>query len=158
MEQQNNRRSFLKTTAAGLASATVVGGSMNSFASSLKNIEPEMSPAFTEFKAIDFEKVKPSLLQWPSEKAVKEHLKLYNGYVRKSNEILGMLKLLDRDPKKANQVYSEIRELKVEYSFAVGGVKNHEIYFDSLGSIGGKLSGKVAELLVRDFGSIEACV
>ena len=32
------------------------------------------------------------------------------------------------DFEKANQVYSNIRELKVELSFAWGGVINHEIY------------------------------
>ena len=155
MEQQNSRRTFLKTTATGLASAAVIGGSITSIASPMRIFKPNMPSLFTEFKAIDFEKVKPALLKWPSEKAVKEHLKLYKGYVNKANEITGKLKTADKDSKNANQVFSEIRELKVEYSFAIGGVKNHEIYFDALGGEGGKPSGPFADLIARDFGSVD---
>src|SRR6266487_6709980 len=70
------------------------------------------------------------------------------------NEILG--RLADVDPAQANQVYSEIRALKVELSFAVGGVKNHEVYFEHLGGDGGDPDGAVRELIGRGFGSVEA--
>ena len=69
-----------------------------------------------------------------SKKTVEEHLKLYSGYVNKYNEIQEKLSVLkDEDYVKANQVFSTIRELKVELSFAWGGVVNHEIYFFSFG-------------------------
>src|SRR5919204_615910 len=81
--------------------------------------------------------LKPSLyeLDGISRESVEAHYKLYEGYVAKRNEILG--KLAEIDVSTANQVYSEIRALKVELSFAVGGVKNHEIYFEHLGGDGG---------------------
>src|ERR671938_133124 len=53
----------------------------------------------------------------------------------------------------ANQVYSEIRALKVELSFALGGIKNHEIYFENLGGGGGDPDGPGGDLIKRDFGS-----
>ena len=84
------------------------------------------------------------------------HYKLYQGYVKKANEILTKLETVDRDPTKANQTFSELRELKVELSFAIGGVKNHETYFDHLGGKGGKPTGKILQLIERDFGSFEA--
>ena len=92
-----------------------------------------------------------------SKKTVEEHLKLYQGYVNKYNEINEKLsKLTDDDYAKANQVYSQIRELKIELSFAWGGVVNHEIYFDHLG---GKTSGAPTGILLKqikkDFGSFE---
>src|SRR5207248_7115609 len=63
-----------------------------------------------------------------SRKTHDEHYKLYQGYVKKVNEIRGKLAALGvPDPKNANQTYSDIRELKVEYTFALGGVKNHEL-------------------------------
>jgi len=37
----------------------------------------------------------------------------------------------------ANQVYSELRALKVDLTFAIGGIKNHEVYFEHLGGSGG---------------------
>jgi Fe-Mn family superoxide dismutase len=98
--------------------------------------------------------LKPSLLELDgiSREAVEAHYKLYEGYVSKRNEIL--VKLGEVDVTAANQVYSELRALKVDLSFAIGGIKNHEIYFDHLGGNGGDPDGLVADLIVRDFGSV----
>lgn len=92
-----------------------------------------------------------------SKKTVEDHLKLYTGYVNKYNEIQEKLAALtDDDYAKANQVYSNIRELKTELSFAWGGVVNHEIYFNHLGGNGGTANGKLLEQINQDFGSFEA--
>jgi len=106
-----------------------------------------------EIKARD---LKPGLLELDgiSRDSVEAHYKLYQGYVAKRNEILG--KLAEVDASAANQVYSEIRGLKVELSFAIGGVKNHEIYFEHLGGQGGDPTGLVGDLIKRDFGSADA--
>ena len=88
-----------------------------------------------------------------SRATIEAHYKLYQGYVNKRNEILG--KLAEVDTASANQVYSEIRALKVDLSFAVGGIKNHEIYFEHLGGSGGAPGGAIGDLIKRDFGSIE---
>jgi len=99
--------------------------------------------------------LKPPLLELDgiSREAVEAHYKLYEGYVAKRNEILS--KLGEVDISAANQVYSEIRALKVELSFAVGGIKNHEVYFDHLGGDGGDPDGPIGTLIRRDFGSID---
>jgi Fe-Mn family superoxide dismutase len=62
-------------------------------------------------------------------------------------------RLSEVDLSAANQVYSDVRALKVDYTFAVGGVKNHEIYFEHLGGSGGDPDGAIGELIARDFGS-----
>jgi Fe-Mn family superoxide dismutase len=97
--------------------------------------------------------LKPALLELDgiSRETIEAHYKLYQGYVGKRNEILGKLDGVDLTS--ANQVYSEIRGLKVELSFAIGGIKNHEIYFEHLGGTGGDASGIFADLVKRDFGS-----
>src|SRR5439155_22240949 len=87
-----------------------------------------------------------------SRAAVEAHYKLYEGYVNKRNEILRKLDAIDLSA--ANQVYSEVRALKVELSFAVGGIKNHGIYFEHLGGGGGDPDGLIADLIARDFGSV----
>ncbi|HUI36120.1 MAG TPA: Fe-Mn family superoxide dismutase [Gaiellaceae bacterium] len=99
--------------------------------------------------------LKPALLELDgiSRESVEAHYKLYEGYVNKRNEIMG--KLDELDVSSANQVYSEVRALKVDLSFAIGGIKNHEIYFDHLGGGGGEPEGAIRELLFRDFGSLE---
>lgn len=91
-----------------------------------------------------------------SKKTIEEHLKLYQGYVTKYNEIMEHLcTLTDDDYAKANQSYSLIRELKVELTFAYGGVKNHEIYFGHLGGVGGQPKGDLMTQIKKDFGSFE---
>ncbi len=97
--------------------------------------------------------LKPALLELDgiSRETVEAHYKLYEGYVNKRNEI--MEKLAEVDLGGANQVYSEVRALKVDLSFAVGGIKNHEIYFEHLGGGGRDPDGPVGELIRRDFGS-----
>jgi Fe-Mn family superoxide dismutase len=98
--------------------------------------------------------LKPALLELDgiSRETVEAHYKLYQGYVNKRNEILGKLAAVDLAS--ANQVYSEIRALKLDLTFAVGGIKNHEIYFEHLGGPGGDPSGLFADLVKRDFGSV----
>jgi superoxide dismutase, Fe-Mn family len=93
-------------------------------------------------------------LEGISRATIEAHYKLYQGYVNKRNEILGKLEGVDLGA--ANQVYSDIRALKVDLTFAIGGIKNHEIYFAHLGGAGGDPTGAFAALARRDFGSIEA--
>lgn len=91
-----------------------------------------------------------------SRKTHEEHLKLWQGYAKKTNEIRQALATLDTDPAKANQVYSQIRSLKVDYSFAYEGYTNHEIYFDTIGGSGGPANGEVARLINEAYGSFDA--
>jgi Fe-Mn family superoxide dismutase len=109
-----------------------------------------------QFEEITPRELKPQLYELDriSRVSVEAHYKLYQGYVAKRNEILG--KLADVDLASANQVYSEVRALKVDLSFAIGGIKNHEIYFEHLGGDGGDPTGLAAQLIKRDFGSVEA--
>ena len=100
--------------------------------------------------------LKPALLELDgiSRASVEAHYRLYQGYVTKRNEILGKLQSVDLTG--ANQVYSDLRALKVDLSFAIGGIKNHEIYFGHLGGAGGDPTGAAGALIERDFGSVEA--
>ena len=92
-----------------------------------------------------------------SKKTGEDHLKLYMGYVNKYNEITEKIKnLSDDDYAKANQVFSSVRSLKTELSFAWGGVVNHEIYFNHLGGTGGTESCSLLKQIETDFGSFES--
>lgn len=89
-----------------------------------------------------------------SEKQLSEHHDvLYAGYVKKTNEIRAKLATVDLTL--ANATHSDLRELKVEETFALNGVKLHERYFDNLGGQGGAPSGAIADLIMRDFESFE---
>src|ERR671927_1576656 len=109
-----------------------------------------------KFEEIAARELKPALheLDGISRATIEAHYKLYQGYVNKRNEILG--KLSGVDLAGANQVYSDLRALKVDLTFAIGGIKNHELYFAHLGGGGGAPSGSFGALVKRDFGSIDA--
>jgi Fe-Mn family superoxide dismutase len=89
-----------------------------------------------------------------SARTMTEHYKLYQGYINKYNEIMTKLDSVDRSP--ANQVFSDVRSLKVDLSFAIGGVKNHELYFGHLGGSGGAPPADVKREIEKSFGSVEA--
>ena len=110
----------------------------------------------SSFVEIRPQELKPALLELDgiSRATVEAHYRLYQGYVGKRNEILE--RLTSADAEAANQVYSDLRALKVDLTFAIGGIKNHEIYFQHLGGEGGDPSGAFAELVDRDFGSADA--
>jgi Fe-Mn family superoxide dismutase len=91
-----------------------------------------------------------------SKKAVEEHLKLYNGYVNKSNEILEKLKTVDLTT--ANQIFSDVRGLKVDLSFAIAGMQNHEIYFAHLKAGNQQPFGDVKTQIEKDFGGWDGYV
>ena len=86
-----------------------------------------------------------------SGKQIEPHLKLYKGYVAKSNEIYNKLK--DVDLATANATYSALRELLVEESFAVNGAIYHEYYFGNLGGKGGEPTGELLAALSERWGS-----
>jgi Fe-Mn family superoxide dismutase len=89
-----------------------------------------------------------------SQRTMEEHYELYKGYCGKVNEIQEKLGSVDRAS--ANQIYSDLRALRVDLSFALGGVKNHEIYFGHLGGKGGQPAGRLMEMIKRDYPSYDA--
>ncbi len=119
---------------------SIEGGGMATLAFNHEEITArELRPALLELDGI-------------SRESIEAHYRLYQGYVGKRNEIMG--RLAEVDLGSANQISSELRALKVELTFAIGGIKNHEIYFEHLGGGGGDPDGPFRDLVVRDFGSV----
>lgn len=77
-------------------------------------------------KNYDFTKVKGL-----SMKQLTQHYKLYEGYVSKTNEIYN---IINNTPKfmEGNQTYSKLRALLKGQSFALDGVKLHQLYFQNI--------------------------
>jgi superoxide dismutase, Fe-Mn family len=86
-----------------------------------------------------------------SKSQIEQHLKLYKGYIGKSNEIHA--KLAEADLASANATYSPLRELLMEQSYAVNGAVYHELYFGNLGGKGGDPTGDVKAAVEERFGS-----
>jgi Fe-Mn family superoxide dismutase len=86
-----------------------------------------------------------------SKETMEDHYKLYENYINKTNEIRKALNDVDWDEAQGNQVYSYTRGLAVDYTFALLGFKNHELYFGHLGGDGDEPTGRFAELVDSEF-------
>jgi superoxide dismutase, Fe-Mn family len=86
-----------------------------------------------------------------SKETMEDHYKLYEGYVRKTNECRKMLNEFDYSEIEGNQVYSQLRAVTIDYTFALLGFKNHDLYFGHLGGSGGEPNGRFAELVEEEF-------
>jgi Fe-Mn family superoxide dismutase len=103
----------------------------------------------------DFSKVRG--LSGISDKQLEEHLKLYEGYVKRTNALTEKLFGMCNEGKAAGSdpVYAELtRRLGFEY----GGMVNHEYYFDNL--TGGAQAeppsgGKLRQAIEASFGKYE---
>lgn len=82
------------------------------------------------------------------------HLRLYEGYINKINEIDKLL-AINKDSDEANATYSKFRGLKRGETYALNGVILHEYYFENMGAFQNGPNYDLISLLVRDFGSYE---
>ncbi len=88
-----------------------------------------------------------------SDPQLEAHFGLYEGYVKKLNEIEEKLEKTDKSL--TNYSFGEFAELKRRYSVPYMGSYLHEMYFDNLISTG-KPSTQFEELAKSSFGSLEA--
>src|SRR5215208_2413376 len=86
-----------------------------------------------------------------SKQTMDDHYALYQGYVKKTNECRKRLKEFDYSEIEGNQVFSDLRAVSVDYTFALLGFKNHELYFGHLGGDGGEPEGRFAEKIGDEF-------
>ena len=89
-----------------------------------------------------------------SETNIREHLKLYEGYVNNANLVLQRLAEYEQD--REENLYM-IGELGRRFSFEFNGMRNHEVYFSSLEDGPKKLTdaGILKEALTKEWGSFE---
>lgn len=89
-----------------------------------------------------------------SEKLLKNHFVLYQGYVKNTNKITETLERLLAEGRANTAEYSE---LKRRLGWEFDGMRLHELYFENLGGQG-NIHGKLGliEKLVENFGSYDA--
>ena len=102
-----------------------------------------------QFKAFEKE------LDGISKQTMEDHYKLYEGYVKKTNECRKLLNEIDYAQAEGNQVYSHLRSVSIDYTFALLGFKNHDLYFGHLGGGGGEPSGRFAEIVDAGSGGVD---
>jgi len=88
-----------------------------------------------------------------STKTTETHLKLYAGYVKNANTILGQIAELSKDAEK--NAYA-IGELQRRFSFEFDGIRNHEYFFKQFEGGAKIVEGKLKEAIAAEWGSFDA--
>jgi superoxide dismutase, Fe-Mn family len=104
----------------------------------------------------DFRRLISECRGFLSEKQLEAHFTLYQGYVKKLNEIETALKTADTS--KANYSFSEYSELRRREPVAYNGTVLHELYFENLGAKGIEVTPAFKKEAVRAHGNWEAAV
>ena len=89
-----------------------------------------------------------------SDLQLKAHFTLYQGYVKKLNEIREKLGAADRSA--PNYSYNEYSELKRREPVAYNGTVLHEMYFENLGNGSTAANEASKKLIDHSFGSYDA--
>jgi Fe-Mn family superoxide dismutase len=91
-----------------------------------------------------------------SDKILKDHFSLYEGYVTNTNKLLTQF---EKDRKAETPATPEYAELKRRFGWEFNGMRLHEIYFDNLSRESrGSASGDLKKQLDADFGSYDKWV
>lgn len=89
-----------------------------------------------------------------SDLQLKAHFTLYQGYVKKLNEIREKLGTADKSA--PNYSFNEYSELKRREPVAYNGTVLHEMYFEGLGNGSTKPDEHAKKLITAGFGSMES--
>jgi len=89
-----------------------------------------------------------------SAKNIEEHLKLYSGYVKNTNNILDEVEKLSSENTSDNLYL--ITEMQRRFSFEFNGMRNHEYYFSSFEGGPSEISeGDLKFMIEKEWGSFE---
>ena len=113
-----------------------------------------MSYTPVQYKAKDYSHLKG--LHAISDDQIAEHLKLYNGYVTRTNAMMQRLAEMANENKHGESTY---QELKRRLGWEFNGMRLHEYYFDNLKPRGaGKLEAGTAfgTAAAKQFGAVDA--
>lgn len=115
-------------------------------------LEERMHSTIDKYTAKDFSYFFEKLDGF-SEEQLKLHYGLYEGYIKKVNEVNDKLKSADRNS--ANHNYSEYRNLSVDFSHNLNGVILHELYFSNMTDKFTEPTEAFEKVIERDFGNQE---
>ena len=91
-----------------------------------------------------------------SDLQLKAHFTLYQGYVKKLNEIRERLGTADRSA--PNYSFNEYSELKRREPVAYNGTVLHEMYFENIGNGSTQPDEHAKRLITASFGSVDAWI
>lgn len=96
-------------------------------------------------------------IQGISTKQLEEHYKLYIGYVNKLNEIWN-IPYTPEGFTGSNPTYSKMRSLKLGETYALDGVKLHQLYFENMTGGNNTPNGPTLNSIINEFSSYDTFI
>lgn len=120
----------------------------------IKALAYRQAGKITNMKPFEEKKFNIPELKGISAKNIEEHLKLYSGYVKNANLVMEKVGEMMSDKDKNSYAISEVMR---RFSFEYNGMRNHEIYFDSLSSGPSELTdeSELKKMIAQAFGSFD---
>lgn len=103
------------------------------------------------YEAKNFDRLLVDCKKFLSEAQLKAHFTLYQGYVKKLNEIEERLR--KADPTTANYSFGEYSELRRREPVAYNGTVLHELYFENLGEPNQPIPSSFKKIVEDTYGS-----
>lgn len=124
------------------------GGSAHAQSADIKTFTPSTPDGFYSAKEYS------SLLNsgFSSFTPLSEHFRLYQGYVKNANILIGRLKTLETEGKTSEPEYAE---LKRRFGWEFNGMRLHELYFSGLGAAPSAEGSPLKEAMAAQYGSFE---
>jgi Fe-Mn family superoxide dismutase len=86
-------------------------------------------------------------------RAMEEHYRLYTGYVEKYNKLTA--KFAYTLVQGGAYMTGDMQSMKVDITYALAAIKNHELFFDILGGDGSSPTGDLAATISSEFGGMD---
>ncbi len=120
-----------------------------------ESIEPKSDKQSLEEAYVATEKPFDLKTEFLSAANKKNHIELYEGYIKEFNEISSKLDTVDRMASNSN--HSAYRCLKVDETYNMNAVYLHELYFANVNDLNSKITMDSLSYmrLARDFGSFD---
>jgi len=86
-------------------------------------------------------------------RAMEAHYRLYEGYVEKYNKMTA--KFAYTLVKGGAYMTGDMQSMKVDITYALAAIKNHDLFFDILGGGGGSPEGALGKAIAEQFGGMD---
>lgn len=89
-----------------------------------------------------------------SENQLRQHEKLYEGYVTKLNQVRKILSEVN-NYEDSNSIFSKMRSLKLAESYSLNSIKLHELYFENIIGAGNRFYKPIIDCILENYGSVD---
>jgi Fe-Mn family superoxide dismutase len=152
--KQTGRRNFIKTSGKATIAAGLCASAFSSFASGIYNFQAEKTPFTQTPLPYDYKALEPSIDEMTMEIHYTKHAAAYAKILAEACTAENV----NTQSTPLETLLSSVSKYSVKMRNNAGGHYNHELFWKIMApqSSASSISGKLNEMITRDFGSVDA--